>query len=240
MRKIKKYGWKPDLPHNHKKFSLDHVHVDQLPPLVDLREKCSPVYDQGELGSCTANGIAACIQFVQPNVMPSRLFIYYNERAIEGDTEDDNGAQIHDGIKTVHLQGFCPESDWPYDIDKFAQEPSDICYSEALKDLINDYISLDSNEDIKQCLHSGYPVVFGMTVYESFESSEVATLGHVPMPVEGEQVVGGHCMAIVGYDDSKESFIVRNSWGMSWGLLGYCYIPYSYIEKYADNFWSIR
>jgi C1A family cysteine protease len=240
MRKIKNYGWQPDLPHSHKKYAICGLHSTTLPSLIDLRLKCPPVYDQGNLGSCTANGIAAAIEFVQPGVMPSRLFIYYNERVIEGCQDQDAGAQIHDGIKTINNQGACTETDWPYDEDKFSVKPSDICYADALKDLISDYISLDTINDIKQCLNTGYPVVFGMTVYSSFEDNAVSITGMVPMPANDEEVIGGHCMMIVGYDDSKQCFIVRNSWGMGWGLSGYCYIPYEYISTYATDFWCIK
>jgi C1A family cysteine protease len=239
MRKIKRYGWKPSLPHNVKKYSSCHEFVAELPALIDLRSHCPAVYDQGDLGSCTANGIAGAIQFVQPDVMPSRLFIYYNERGIEGDPDQDGGAEIHDGIQSISKQGACAETEWPYDISQFAVCPPEQCYTDALKDLIKDYSSLDNNNDIKQALHAGYPVVFGMTVYESFESPEVASTGMVPMPASSEEVIGGHCMLIVGYDDEKQCFIVRNSWGASWGISGYCYIPYLYISQFASDFWTI-
>jgi C1A family cysteine protease len=198
------------------------------------------VYDQGDLGSCTANGIAAAIQFVQPAVMPSRLFIYYNERVIEDDVDQDAGAQIHDGIKCVHIEGCIPETEWPYDITKFAVQPTDQCYTDALTNLINDYSCLNTNMDIKQCLHSGYPVVFGMTVYESFEDPVIVQTGLVPMPGTNEQQIGGHCMLIVGYDNSRNSFIFRNSWGLSYGMAGYGYVPYEYIAQYASDFWTIK
>ena len=172
--------------------------------------------------------------------MPSRLFIYYNERVIEGDPEEDGGAQIHDGIQTLVDNGCCSEAEWPYDVNQFAAKPTDQCYQDALNDLITDYYSIDNNEGIKQCVHSGFPVVFGMSVFESFENPEVAQTGMVPMPATSERTIGGHCMVIVGYDDSKSCFIVRNSWGEAWGLAGYCYIPYTYIEQYASDFWTIR
>lgn len=240
VRKIKRYGWVPSLPHNHIRYAHCFPMDTPIPEIVDLRPKCPPVYDQGELGSCTANGIAGCIQFIQPSFMPSRLFIYYNERAIEGDVYTDGGAQIHDGIKTIGTLGACAETEWPYNINEFKIKPPLNCYTDAKKDIIKDYLSIQNLDEIKQCLASGYPVVFGMTVYESFESQKVATTGIVPMPKENEQVVGGHCMALVGYDDVKKVFIDRNSWGNSWGLSGYCEIPYAYIEKYADDMWTIR
>jgi C1A family cysteine protease len=248
--KIKRYGWIPDLPD-----ARDHLYaapapvMAALPPKVDLRPQCPPVYDQGQLGSCTANAIGAAIQFdrmkqnLSPNFVPSRLFIYYNERLIEGTVSTDSGAQIRDGIKTVVKQGACPEPDWPYDISKFAVTPPKSDYTEALKDRAVSYSRLVQNSNLlKGCLASGYPFVFGFTVYASFESQAVAQSGMVPMPSPGEQVVGGHAVTAVGYDDSAQRFIVRNSWGTAWGISGYFMMPYAYVtdSNLADDLWTIR
>jgi C1A family cysteine protease len=160
-----------------------------LPPKVDLRTKCPPLYDQGQLGSCTANAIAGAIEFDQmkeqlPQVfVPSRLFIYYNERVIEGTVDSDSGAMLRDGIKTVAKQGACPEPMWPYAIAKFKTKPSTACYTEAAKHTAVSYQRLvQSLTQMQGCLASGYPFVFGFTVYESFESNVVAHTGHAPMP----------------------------------------------------------
>src|SRR5271169_3657400 len=178
-----KYGWIPSKPHNAKLYSLSHnIQDDSLPQSCDLRDNDVQIYDQGQLGSCTANGIAGIIQFIQPNFMPSRLFIYYNERDMEGDINDDAGGQIHDGIISVVNQGVVSETEWPYDISQFAVKPSNICYNDAKKDLITDYMSLTNIDDIRHCLAAGFPVVFGTTVFNSFESDEVAQTGIVPMP----------------------------------------------------------
>lgn len=239
QRKIKRYGWVRDLPHSAKKFRSVHAPI-AIPPMVDLRSKCPSVYDQGELGSCTANGIAGAIQFIKPALMPSRLFIYYNERSIEGDVDQDAGAQIHDGIKSVQKQGVCAETEWPYAVADFRLKPTEKCYEDALVNVLTDFLSIDTLGEIKQALANGNPVVFGMAVFPAFESPEVASSGVVPMPADDEEPIGGHCMLIVGYDDSKNAFIVRNSWGAAWGESGYCHIPYSYIQNYASDFWSIH
>ena len=138
---------------------------------------CPPVYDQGQLGSCTGNAIAGAIQFdrekqsLKPDFVPSRLFIYYNERVIEGTVSQDSGAQIRDGIKSVAQQGVPAESDWPYDITKFAQKPPSKAYSDAALDKAVSYKRVvQTLAQLKSCLASGYPFVFGFTVYESFES----------------------------------------------------------------------
>jgi len=249
-RKIKHYGWVPDLPDRRDvMYAAPMEALAALPAHADLRAKCPPVYDQGQLGSCTGNAIAGAIHFdrmkqnLTPDFVPSRLFIYYNERVTEGDVESDNGAQIRDGIKSVAKQGVPPEADWPYDIAKFAQKPPPKAYHDGLADKAVKYARvIQSLAQTRGCLASGYPFVFGFTVYESFEGPEVAKTGIVPMPAQGESVVGGHAVVAVGYDDAEQRFIVRNSWGTHWGQHGYFTIPYSYLtdRQLASDFWTIR
>jgi C1A family cysteine protease len=248
-RTIARFGWIPDAPDQR-----DHMYsapvetLAQLPPSVDLRPQCPPVYDQGQLGSCTGNAIAGAIEFERmrqrlPDFMPSRLFIYYNERVIEGTVSSDSGAQIRDGIKSVAKQGVCPETEWPYDITKFEVKPPASAFQDALLDRAVSYQRLthDMNQ-MKSCLASGFPFVFGFNVYESFESQEVAQTGHAPMPAPGEQEIGGHAVMAVGYEDSQQWFLVRNSWGQGWGMRGYFTLPYSYLTQpgLASDFWTIR
>ncbi|TAN31818.1 peptidase [bacterium] len=248
-RKIARYGWIPDQPDQR-----DHLYAAPpqflvaLPPAADLRAQCPAVYDQGMLGSCTANAIGAAIEFDRmkqklADFVPSRLFIYYNERVIEGTVRSDSGAQIRDGIKTVASQGVCPEPEWPYDIAKFAAKPPTKAYKDATLDRAVSYQSLvqDLNQ-MKGCLASGYPFVFGFTVYESFESPAVARTGHAPMPSWGERPVGGHAVMAVGYDDASGWFVVRNSWGSAWGMKGYFTLPYAYLIQsgLSSDFWTIR
>ena len=244
------YGWVPDLPdqRDHLYAALPEV-LAKLPSKKDLRSGCPPVYDQGQLGSCTANALSAALQFEQKKqgikfFMPSRLFIYYNERAIEGSVSSDSGAQIRDGIKSIASQGFCPETEWPYQIQKFADKPTGQCYKDASGDLAVGYQRLVSTNlnQLKGCLASGYPFVFGFTVYDSFESDEVAQTGVLNLPGPKEAVAGGHAVMGVGYDDSTQRFTVRNSWGADWGMKGYFTIPYAYLtnSNLADDFWTIR
>jgi C1A family cysteine protease len=248
MRKIQRYGWRPDLP-DHRDYYLGRPSVlAVLPPAVDLRAKMPPVVDQGELGSCTANAIAGAHQFEQLRqnenaFAPSRLFIYYNERSIEGDVDQDNGAQIRDGIASIASQGVCPETEWVYDISQFTVKPSDQCYTDALNHTAIQYLRVpQESRSIRACLAFGYPIVFGFTVYESFESQMVASSGVVNMPGPGESVVGGHAVVLVGYDTATQRFIVRNSWGSGWGQAGYFTIPFEYVLNagLASDFWSIR
>jgi len=240
------YGWIPSIPdHRDLKFTP----IFTIPPTsIDWRNKCPEVYDQGQLGSCTANAIGGDCEMNQirqglPHWTPSRLEIYYNERKMEGTIKSDSGAQIRDGIKVVASQGVCPETDWPYDITKFAKKPPTKSYKEALQNTVDKYqsVSLDLAH-VKACLFQLGPFVFGFTVYESFESDEVAKTGIIPIPGKTEQCLGGHAVMAVGYDDSKSCVIVRNSWGATWGDKGYCYMPYGYITNsdLASDAWVIQ
>lgn len=248
-RKIRRYGWIPDQPDQR-----DHLYaappqfLTALPPKVDLRRRCPAVYNQGALGSCTANAIAGAIEFERMKqklsvFVPSRLFIYYNERVIEHTVRSDSGAQIRDGIKSVASLGAPPEPDWPYVIAKFASKPPLRAYRDAVHDRAIAYQRLVQDlGQMKGCLASGYPFVFGFTVYQSFESQTVARTGHAPMPEWGERPIGGHAVMAVGYDDANQWLLARNSWGKGWGMNGYFTLPYPYLIQggLAADFWTIR
>jgi len=247
--KVSHYGWLPDLPDHRDILYAAPVELPGAPPAkADLRPQCPPVYDQGQLGSCTANAIAGAIEFDRlkqrlGDFTPSRLFIYYNERVIEHSVDSDSGAQIRDGIKSTARQGDCPETEWPYVIARFKTKPPKKCYADARKYKVVLYLRVTQTVgQLKGCLASGYPFVFGFTVYESFESAQVAKTGHASLPKSGEPVIGGHAVVGVGYDDAKQWFIVRNSWGGRWGINGYFTLPYSYLtdENLASDFWTIR
>jgi C1A family cysteine protease len=239
------YGLVADLP-DARDLLAGHEATDKLPPKVDLRtdKRMPPVWDQGQLGSCTAHGIGAALVFheVVPE-MPSRLFIYYNERVIEKTVESDSGAQIRDGIKSVSKQGVCPESEWAYDITKFKKKPAAKCYTDAKHEVALTYqrVTVDPGQ-VRAQLANDSLVVIGFTVYSSFESDAVAKSGEMPMPdTKTEQLLGGHCVAVVGYDDSVERLIVRNSWGTGWGQDGYFTMPYAYLTTrgVSSDFWTI-
>ena len=242
-----KYGWLRDLPDYRDKLYKDIEAPEVtpstvLPAFVDLRPKCPPVYDQGQLGSCTANAIAGAIGFMEDGFVASRLFIYYNERVMEGTVKSDSGAQIRDGIKSVNQQGTCPEMIWPYKVSKFATKPPKQAYKSAASDLVSVYLKVVGLQEMKTCLAAGFPFVFGFSVYDAFESDQVAKTGVLNLPAATEQMVGGHAVLCVGYDDSFQRVIVRNSWGDTWGIAGYFTMPYTYIGNVnlANDMWTVR
>ena len=249
-RKIKRYGWIPDLPDRRDRiFSAAPATLGALPARVDMRQQNPPIYDQGQLGSCTAQAIAAVLEFDQAKQQladvftPSRLFIYYNERVIEGTVDDDSGAMLRDGIKSVAKQGGPHETLWPYRISRFRQKPDPGVYKDGARhEAILYQRLLPSIDQLKGCLADGYPFVFGFSVYESFETSAVAKTGEVPLPGRGESLLGGHAVVAVGYDDPARRFIVRNSWGPAWGMKGYFTMPYAYLLDggLSDDFWTVK
>lgn len=227
---------------------LIHDKVSNLPLCIDLRQTMPPVYDQGQLDSCIANALCSVIEY-DDNFRGSQLFLYYNERILDSppaasDTNDDTGASLSDSIKCLQKYGVCPETMWAYDISKLAIKPTNQCYDEALKHkAITVKNILQDITAMKTALHNACPFVVGISVYESFESQEVADTGIVPMPVCGEKNLGGHVVVCVGYDDEKKVWIMRNSWGDTWSpeMNGYFTIPYLYLldSSLASDLWYI-
>jgi len=239
-------GWKRDPvdPRDHL-FAL--TAPASIPAVVDLSPKCSPVENQGQLGACTGNSIVGAMEYLDRNFKSdtidlSRLFVYYNERVMEGTVKTDSGAVIRDGIKSLAKLGVCPESECPYDVRKFTVKPSAKAYKDALPHRITSYERLSTLMEMQACLAAGFPFVFGFEVFASFESDAVAKTGIVPMPLPKEQQLGGHAVCAVGYDINKGLMKVRNSWGAGWGDKGYFYMPFDYItnSKLASDFWTIR
>jgi C1A family cysteine protease len=260
---VRKYGWVRELPDQRDfKYSAhpEAIGADLvLPPSIDLRSKCPPIKDQGTMGSCVSNGIAFSLEFIEmielgannaiaPEIFGevfaeiSRLFIYYNARILDGAVHRDDGTQIRNGIKAINRWGICMEQMWPYVKSALFKVPSQDAYLEAKKHKVLAGYKINNSKlnMLKNCLVAGFPFVFGVTLYDSF--NKVKADGLVSMPDPKEDFGGGHCMTCVGYDDAKQSFIVANSWGKTWGDQGYCYIPYDYLTSFylASDFWTIR
>ncbi len=238
---------------------------DSFPPAVDLRAHCSPVEDQGRLGSCTANAGAGIIEYYERRAFgrhldASRLFLYKAARnlmRLKGDT----GAYLRTTIGAMVLFGVPPEEHWPYDDgpDRFDQEPPAFCYAfaqnyKAVRYYRHDIPGTPAEETlgrVKAHLASGHPSMFGFTVYSSIESADAR--GAIPFPGPKERIEGGHAVAAVGYDDRIEikngkkggrettgALLIRNSWGTNWGEGGYGWLPYEYVSRgLAEDFWSV-
>lgn len=243
------FNWVRDKRTDHPQHEFDEPRG--LMSKVDLRARLPPVYDQGSLGSCTANALNAAYQYDQMNhntvfsggkpFVPSRLFVYYNERAMEGTIPNDDGAIIENGVKSLSEVGVCPETMWPYDITKFTQKPPKEAYKFAKNYRVTKCKKIQQTlGQLKTSLFCGYPIVFGMQIYEAIQSEEVSKTGVLPMPKSGDKCLGGHAVLICGYDDTTKLFTVRNSWGDSWGDKGYFYVPYNYMmSDQCGDFWVL-
>lgn len=247
----RRYGCVPDEPDPRDvPYEAPQAVLGALPAAVDLRPKCPPVLDQLLLNSCTAHAIANAHLFDQLKqgcvgpTLPSRLFIYWNERARLKLQDEDSGARLRGGIKVLAHRGACPEPHWPYDPDKVLVKPSDACYQAALPHRAVKYRRLPQRrvEALCACLAEGWPFVFGFSVFAAFDSPAVAASGVVPMPAAGEQPVGGHAVLAVGYDAGARTFLVMNSRGPSWGQRGFFTMPWDYVTDTgrAHDFWTVR
>lgn len=240
----------PSLPKKH--FALS----GPVPDKIDLRDKLGAVYNQSSIGACSANALSAAFYAADNSMVGSRLFLYYNERALDligaantdiKDVEeliDDTGATLSSGVKALSVFGICDEESYPYDVAKFSSRPSLALYAQALKHRVLVSQQLSQNlYSIKACLSSGTPVVFGFDVHESFMSESTAKSGIVIDPPEKEQIVGAHAVVLCGYDDTVDPkhFIVRNSWGDQWGDKGYCYMSQNFVmTNNCTDFWILK
>jgi len=221
----------------------------KLPQVVDLRPHMPPVYDQRHLNACSANAIAAALWFGDrrhgtgpATVGPSRLFIYFNERAIEGILSHNGPVSLRSGYKTIARDGVCSERLWPYDVRRFRRRPALRCRTAAAEHKAIRYMRIERNlTDMRACLADHRPFTFGFNVHDTFKSGLVKRTGVVPMPTRLDKSLGGHAMLVVGYFEDSRHFIVRNSWGPSWGHDGHCYVPYHYLleDDLAWDFWTV-
>jgi C1A family cysteine protease len=233
-----------------------------LPSKHDLRKWCSPIEDQGQLGSCTANAGVGLVEYFErraygKHIDASRLFLYKVTRKMLN-FKGDTGAFLRSAMGALTLFGVPPEEYWPYDVEKYDREPPAFCYSFAKNYSAIKYVRLDPTgiakdvllHSIKDSISKGFPCMFGFTVYNSIQQS--STTGKIPYPCEGEKVEGGHAIMAVGYDDkmsiknemcnkeSKGALLIRNSWGDGWGEKGYGYLPYDFVlEGLAEDWWTL-
>ncbi len=251
-------GWVPDVPDvRDVPFSAVFRVPRQAPAAVDLRAGCSAVENQGALGSCTAQALVGGLEFLQlrdldrlggvkgkslPYRDLSRLFVYYNTRALMGTINEDSGAMLRTGLKSLRKTGVCLEDLWPYVIERFTERPPETCYQAALDCRVQAYQRLGSLAEMKACLAGGLPFVYGFAVYAHVMEAATARTGRIRLPCRNERMLGGHAVLAVGYRDRDKMVIFRNSWGAPWGDAGYGEMPYAYLEsrELSDDFWCIQ
>jgi hypothetical protein len=212
------------------------------PIKLDLRNKFPEVYDQGKIGSCTANALCSIYEYDTYNFKGSRLFLYYNERLLLNETDIDNGAYLSDGIFTLKTFGLCEEKDWPYIIENLFKRPTDDIYQKAKINFVTEAFSIANDvKTIKYWLNKNEPIALGIAVYSNFMNFSAAKSGDIGLPSANDRFIGGHAIVLCGYDDDTQKFILRNSWGSYWGNNGYFYLPYNYItnDYLCGDLWVI-
>lgn len=220
-----------------------------LERIFTLCKKMPPILNQGKLGSCAINSICNVIRYCEMiedkdySKQLSSLFVYYNVRNMEGNVNEDSGAQIRNVLKSINTHGACYEKTWPNNITQFAEKPTPSCYKEGKDHRTIRYERITQDiTHIKYAIQSGFPVVFGLSVFESIEQKSVIKFGIIPFPLNGSKKIGNHCAICCGWDDSRRLFTIMNSWGTNWGDNGYGYISYDYLSNpnFARDFWKIN
>lgn len=212
-----------------------------LPSIVDMRNDLSPIDDQGSLGSSAAISLCELTEYLS-GIKSSSLFLYYNQRKLENNINDNIEASIYDTVKYLIKYGSCSDMEWPYIVEKANERPPVNCYTNALTHKIHKVYNIKSTiSDIKTAIYYNVPLCVGIKIFSSFESEDVIKYGIVPMPKETDTILGGQAVLCVGYDDTHQVWIMRNSFGTSWGDKGYFYLHYDYLlnHNYSTDIWCI-
>ena len=205
--------------------------LSSLPPRADLRANCSPVEDQGQIGSCVACTVVGALEYQErrsgrSTTDLSRMFVYYNARRLSGTEGRDAGTTVPRGMAALLAYGAPPEDLWPYDTGRVGELPSDRAFAAARDHVPAEYARVSGLEHVQGAIFRQYPVVFSASLpIRCYD--EAGRTGVIPEPLQSEldevrTEVGRHAMLLVGYDLNEGVFIVRNSWGPGWGEAGYC------------------
>lgn len=248
-----RYGCKPS---RHHVADMHYACAAPVPtqPVFSWRAQCSAPFDQGNTSSCTGNASSKALQLRRtlegkPAMAsnPSRDFLYYNGRAREGTTDQDCGATIRDVALGAIEQGFCDETLWQFTDSNLLVKPDAAAYAAAVKEENSQFMWLNQQgaalvAALKTAIANKDPIFFGITVYESFESAQTMATGRVPMPQSWEQILGGHALCMIGWNDHIQCFEIANSWGASVGDHGYFWLPYDFIKEpnLASDFGAIK
>jgi hypothetical protein len=226
---------KIDIPLNQEVIKEDKKELKK----VDLRPKFPPVYEQGKIGSCSAFALCSIFEYDTINFKGSRLFLYYNERALINETNEDKGAYLSDGIYSLKINGICDEKYWEYKIENLFLKPTNEAYEKAKENYLIDAYNINNDlSTIKKWIDNNEPIAIAISIYTNFMSYHSRTTGKIGMPSNNDKLIGGHAVIICGYDDNTSELILRNSWGTYWGDNGYFYFPYEYL-KYCGDLWII-
>lgn len=249
MTRSRPYGTHPDVPdHRDLRWEAPRHVRRALPRAVDLRPSCPPVEDQRPLNACSAHAIGTALWFDElrqglERARPSRLFLYWVERAKEHTIGTNAPVSLRDGYRAVARHGVCPEVLWPWRPERYSERPPKACFREAARRRAVSYHRVPRALDhLRGCLAEGFPFTLGLSVHESFEGRRVRETGRVPMPARGERTLGGHAVVAIGYDGRSRRFLARNSWGRRWGLHGDFTLPFDYLldPDLAWDFWTVR
>jgi len=243
------WGWVRDLPdHRDAMYAGPPKIIRKIPSDIDLRPHCSKVENQEDLGSCSANASTSAMEFLynrlkKPAVDFSRLFVYYATRVWVEDVpaQEDSGCMIRNVMKALATYGACHEEKWPYNVDNYCDQPSEIAKNDALEHQILRYCRLSNLKSLKICLAEGYPITGGFMVPSSIDDPKTTETGIVKYPKSNENFVGGHAVLFIGFNDKTKLVAFQNSWGTSWGDKGFGYLPYDFFDNgLANDFWTIR
>lgn len=229
---------------------LDEI-LKKTPSTITHGPKMSPAKDQGHLGSCVGFAVTALKEWQErieheyevshgkkdhrrTNVYDlSESWVYWNAKKIDP-WPDEEGTSIRFALKVLQKLGTPTEDGWPYN-DAAKGEPEGWAHLIARWARIDSYWRINNLQELKHALLKN-PVVIGIPCFEEIFYTDKT--GYVPYPKNPNVIYGGHAVCATGYQDSKNRIIFKNSWGRSWGMSGFGFLPYEYIDDFLWDAWT--